>query len=109
MLAHEGGHILTLDLVNHPALREKNRDLSANLAEALAHAVQKRMVDACGVRYEDLFPGQSIHNHAEYFEKGHPWLKDHATMIDRLAEALQNRGERSVSEVYQQVFDEFAG
>lgn len=109
MLAHEGGHILTLNLANHPAFRKKNRELSANLAEAIAHAIQMCMVDACGVRYEDLFPGQDIHNYVEYFEKGHPWLKDHAKMIDRLAEAIQQRGETPVSEVYQQVFDEFAG
>jgi hypothetical protein len=108
MIGHEGGHILSLNMVNAPEFKEKNRDLAFNMAEALAHATQMNMIEVYGVRYEDLFPGEGIHHHADYFTSGHPWRKNHAKMIYRLADGLQRRGERSLSDVYREVFAEFA-
>jgi hypothetical protein len=50
MLAHEGGHILTLDVVNDSELTEKDCQLAWDMAEALAQAIQICITDRCGVR-----------------------------------------------------------
>jgi hypothetical protein len=58
------------------------------------------------VRYEDLFPGQTITDREDYIN-GNPWTKQHAALIHRLIYALENRAGRPLREVYRQVFEEF--
>ncbi|MHB1459273.1 MAG: hypothetical protein ACYC0V_20375 [Armatimonadota bacterium] len=105
MIAHEGGHILSLDIVNSPELRKSsNQALVGNMAEALAHAVQMCVLDEFSIRYEDLFPGANIHSHDDYLKNGHPWLQENSCLVIRLVNSLRNRGAESLSDVYQHAF-----
>jgi hypothetical protein len=106
MLAHEGGHILTLDLVNAPELLKKDRQLAFDMAEAIAHAIQMRIIDICAIRYEELLPGQNVADHESYIHS-HPWRKQHAKLILRLVKALTERNGQPLAVMYNQVFDEF--
>jgi len=105
MIAHEGGHILSLNIVNDPEIRKStDRALTGNMAEALAHAIQMCAVDKYDISYEDLFPAGSIRSHEDYFQKGHPWLSENKYLVLRLVEALKSRGSKPLTEIYQEIF-----
>lgn len=104
MLAHEGGHILTLELVNDPELVHRNRQLAFDMAEALAHAVQICVLDKCGIRYEDLFPGKGVHTCEDYIAKGHPWLQQNARLVYRLVNDLINGRRMPLKDMYRKAF-----
>ncbi len=107
MLAHEGGHILTLNMVNAPELAQRDRQLAGDMAEAIAQAVQICVCDQCGIRYEDLFPGQNIHTQDDYLQ-AHPWRKEKSTLIFRLINDLTHRGEKPIWDVFLRAFMDFS-
>jgi hypothetical protein len=107
MLAHEGTHIATLDLVNDPDIVGTGGPVAGAMAEALAQAVQMVITDRCGIRYEDLFPGRGIHSHADYLQAS-PQRAHMAPMVRRLIEELGCRGDHPLREIYAQVYRDFA-
>ena len=107
MIAHEGTHILTLDLVNNrDIIGPTPSPLAGLMAEALAQAVQMIVTDQCGIRYDELFPGQGIHD-ADGYLQAHPMRAQMAPMVLRLVEELQNRQGRSLGSIYREVYEDF--
>ena len=108
MIAHEGTHILTLDLVNDRSIIGTIPGPAAGLmAEALAQAVQMLAMDVCGISYTDLFPTRGIDNHEAYVQ-AHPVRARMAPMIERLMEALRDRRDQSLQAIYREICEEFA-
>ena len=108
MLAHEGTHLATLDLVNDPSIVGSTPGPIAGLiAEALPQAVHLIVTERCGIRYEDLFPGQDIHSHDDYLAAS-PQRQQMAPMIRRLVQELQHCDDRSLAGIYASVYHDFA-
>lgn len=108
MLAHEGTHLATLDVVNDPNVVGSNPGpIAGMMAEALPQAVHLTVIERCGIRYEDLFPGQAIHTHDDYLATS-PQHQEIAPMIRRLMPELQHRGDRSLTGIYAAVYHDFA-
>lgn len=108
MIAHEGTHILTLDLVNDRNIIGTTAGPVAGLmAEALAQAIQMLTMDICGISYTDLFPNRGLGNHEAYVQ-AHPMRVRMAPMIAGLMEALRDRRDQSLQAIYQGIYEEFA-
>jgi hypothetical protein len=107
MLAHEGTHILTFQVVNDPELLQKNRQLAYDMPEALAQAVQIRLLEEYGISYDVLLPGKGIHTWEDYVNNTHPMLKQIAPLVYRFVADLSVERPAPLPELYRQVFTDF--